>query len=225
MPKDDTAATPKPNTAATPKPDTAAAPKPNKNLESILNNIYAETLEHEFNASLVQGLTNLNDIPEFSKTKTVKGKGFVAGLMGLRNFKSKLSLVVACGTAQVRYIDLEKYVAMIEKMKDPESATIILQNFQDQEDYKSAKGQILGRINPQCSAIHIIQGLTGRIIRSPSDIALFDVYYIDRVDLTTYYLAAKCQIGNASELDDMIATYEGWKAFEVPLDPLNPYKR
>jgi hypothetical protein len=199
--------------------------KLDEDLEPIFNNIYASTLMNELNTNLVQGLKNLNNIPEFTRTTAVNGKEYTPGVMGLRNYKSRLSLAVACGTAQVRYIDLEKFIAMIEKMHDPDSATIMLQNFQDQEDYKSAKGQILGRINPEKSAIHIIQGLTGRIIRSASDIALFDVYYIDRVDLTTYYLAAKCQIGNTGELDNMIATYEGWKAYEVPLDPLNPYKR
>ena len=112
---------------------------------------------------------------------------------------------------------------MVELMHDPSSASIMLENFSDQDEYKSAKGQVLGRINAKCSAIQIIQGLTGRIIRNPSDIALFDVYYIDRVDLTSFYLAAKAQISNGDTLETMIASYDGWKAFDVPLDPLNPY--
>ena len=131
-------------------------------------------------------------------------------------------LAIACGKAQVRYLPLKKFIALVENMHDKESSTIMLQNFQDQDDYKSAKGQVFARINPASSAIHVIQGLTSRVIRNPSDIALFDVYYLDRTDLTSFYLAAKAQIGNADDLETMIATYEGWKAFNVPLDPYNP---
>lgn len=191
--------------------------------EAFLSNIFAESCEA--NEAIMQGLKNLDSIADFSpETPPVKGKKFVAGMMGFRPTKSRLSLAIACGTAQVRYLDLPKFIAMVENMHDPVSSTIMLQNFQDQDDYKSAKGQVLGRINPESSAIHIIQGLTGRIIHNPSDIALFDVYYIDRVVLTTFYLAAKAQIGNTDDLEAMIATYDGWKAFNVPLDPLNPYK-
>lgn len=82
---------------------------------------------------------------------------------------------------------------------------------------------MLGRLNAASSAITIIQGVTGRVVRTPADIALFDVYYLDRRDLTVFYLAAKAQIGNADRLETVIATFDGWKAFDVPLDPLNPY--
>ena len=112
---------------------------------------------------------------------------------------------------------------MVENLHDEKKATIMLQNFTNSDDNKGAQGQILGRINAKCSAIHIIQGLTGRIIRNPSDIALFDVYYIHRVDLTSFYLAAKSQISNKDLLETMIATYDGWKAYDVPLNPLYPY--
>ena len=124
----------------------------------ILENIFAESCED--NEPFVQGLNNLNSLPAFSKNPPpVKGKKFIPGYKGLRFNKSRLSLVITCGTAQVRYIDLPKFISMVENMHDPEKATIMLQNFQDQDDYKSAKGQILGRINAESSAIHIIQGL------------------------------------------------------------------
>ena len=192
-------------------------------VDSIFDDIFADFCEEK--EGLVQGLKNLHSIPNFGPDHppAVKGKDFIAGVMGFRRTGSKLNLAIASGKAQVRYIDLKKYIAMVELMHDPSSASIMLENFSDQDEYKSAKGQVLGRINAKCSAIQIIQGLTGRIIRNPSDIALFDVYYIDRVDLTSFYLAAKAQISNGDTLETMIASYDGWKAFDVPLDPLNPY--
>ena len=112
---------------------------------------------------------------------------------------------------------------MVENMDVESKATIMLQNFTESEDGYSGRGQILGRINAASSAITIIQGVTGRIIRGPSDIALFDVYYLDRRDLTAFYIASKYQISNADQLETMIAAFDGWKAFNVPLDPLDPY--
>lgn len=123
----------------------------------------------------------------------------------------------------MRYLSLNKCIALIENLHDPESASIILQNFQTQDDFRSAKGQVIARINAESSAIQVMQGLTGRIIRSPSDIALFDVYYIDRAVLTSFYIAAKTQVSNDDVLETMISTFDGWKAFEVPLNPLDPY--
>ncbi len=188
----------------------------------IFADIFTDTCETK--DGLMQGLENLNSIPNFSDPHppAVKGKEFIAGVMGFRK-TGALNITVACGKAQVRSFSLPKFIAMIENMHDPATATIMLQNFSDQDEKQSAKGQILGRINAGSSAIHIIQGLTSRIIRNASDIALFDVYYIDRVDLTSFYLAAKAQIGNGDQLETMIAAYDGWKAFDVPLDPLNPY--
>lgn len=191
-------------------------------LGSQLSGIFNKSFEEDYN--ILQGLNNLNSLPPFDeKVPPVKGKDFTPGIIGFRSFRTNLSLAIACGTAQVRYINLAKYVALIENMHDSKSATIMLQNFSDQDDTRGSKGQILARFNQESSAIHIIQGLTGRVIRNPSDIALFDVYYLNRVDLTSYYLAAKAQLSNADLLETMIATYEGWKAFNVPLNPLNPY--
>ena len=204
--------------ALTEKPDTQTNASDNS-----FNSIFSEIVGNDVN--FIQGMENLNTLPPFDPPPPpVKSKEFTAGVIGFRRIGSNnLTFAIACGKAQVRYIPLTKFIAMIENLHDPESATIMLQNFQDQQDSRSAKGQILGRINAESSAIMIIQGVTGRIIRGPSDIALFDVYYIDRNDLTSFYLAAKAQISNADELETMIATYDGWKAFDVPLDPLNPY--
>lgn len=174
------------------------------------------------NENLTKGLANLNSIPT-TDLKHVAGKKYEQGVIGFRRARNNLMLAIACGKAQVRYIDLKKFIALIENMNDAESATIMLQNFQDQDDNRTSKGQVLARFNPESSAIHIIQGLTGRVIRNPSDIALFDVYYLDRLDLTSFYIAAKAQISNEDTLETMIATFDGWKAFPVPIDPSNPY--
>lgn len=175
--------------------------------------------------ALDQGLKNLASMPEFDpeEGEPVPGKVFSPGVVGFRRTGRGLQLAVACGKAMVRYIDLAKFIAMVENLHDTQTATIMLENFQEQDDKRSARGQILGRINAQYSAITIIQGVSGRIIRGPSDIALFDVYYIDRKDMTAFYLAAKAQISNADRLETMIAAFDGWKAFDVPLNPLDPY--
>jgi hypothetical protein len=171
----------------------------------------------------IQGVKNLSALPELDSGNAVPGKPFEKGVMGLRTSQKGLRIAIACGKMQVRYIPLEKYVALVEKMHDSESASIILQNFTDQEDGRMARGQVLSRINPKFSAMTVIQGVTGRIVRGPHDIALYDVYYLDKKDLMAFYITAKFQLSNEDQLDSMIAAYDGWKAFNVPLNPLDPY--
>lgn len=196
-------------------------------IEEILGNIFdpepEEDEEKEYDEAFYRGLKNLNQLPDIYDAPPVKGKKFIEGKIGFRRKRNSLLLAIACGKAQVRYLDLIKYIAMIENMHDPETATIMLQNFQDADNQRSARGQVLGRVNPESSAIHVVQGLTGRIIDNPSDIAVFDVYYLDRKDLTSFYLAAKAQGENSDDLETMIATFAEWRTFDVPLDPLNPY--
>ena len=199
--------------------------QPVPDVRKIIGDLLDDWIEDNY--ALNQGLKNLNIIPSFEKESgpppAVKGKEFNKGVMGFqRKDKGELSLAVACGKAQVRYIPLAKYIALVENLHDPDSATIMIQNFKDQDEYQSSKGQVLARIIPDSSAISIIQGVTGRVVRGPRDIALFDVYYIDRTDMMAFYLAAKAQISNKDELEAMIQTYEGWKAYDVPLDPMNP---
>jgi hypothetical protein len=206
------------------KEDQSLEPAVATDVGSMLGNIFKTDTENGEN-KLQKGLENLQSLPAFdTPPPPVPGKVFTPGVIGFRKSSGMLHLAIACGTAQVRYISLAKYIALIENLHDPESASIILQNFQDKDEYKSAKGQVTARINALSSAITVIQGVTGRIIRSPQDIALFDVYYIDRKDLTAFYIAAKSQISTADQLETMIATYDGWKAFNVPLNPLNPYE-
>lgn len=202
------------------KPESVKGKKAEKSIADHLGTLFASREDE----SLLKGLQNLAGVKDFSDSQpVVSGKPYSRGVMGFRRSGRNLNLALACGKAQVRYLDLNKYIAMVENMMENEGATIMLQNFQDQDDIKNAKGQVLGRINPDQSAIFIIQGLAGRIIHGPADIALFDVYYIDRATMTAFYIAAKEQIGTEDELDNMIAAYDGWRAFEVPLDPYNPY--
>lgn len=189
----------------------------NATLSEPLNELYASSLEKK--AGLRQGLENLTTLPE--NPLPLKGKEFADGVMGFRKQSFGLQIAIACGKAMVRYLDLKKYIALVENLHDPRSATIMLQNFSDSTE--GARGQVLGRINADCSAITIIQGVTGRVIRGPSDIALYDTYFLSRADMTSFYLATKAQISNADQLESMIASFDGWKAFEIPLNPLDPY--
>jgi len=212
---------------------TTTAKENNSALDQLLLGLQDES------KGLQQGLENLTQLPEFSQftdakkskdAKTledleVKGKPFEKGVIGFRkSSRGELRLAIACGKAQVQYIPLAKFIAMIELMHDKESSTILIQNFKDQDGSKSARGQILARINVKKSAITIIQGVTGKVVRGPGDIAVLDVYYLNRTDLTAYYLSAKAQISNQSELETMIQAFDGWRLFDVPLDPLNPYE-
>lgn len=190
----------------------------------ILETIYGGILDPKGgDEQFIQGLANLKALPV--KQVKVAGKPCeVTGVLGFRKGSRGLQLAMACGKAMVRYIDLRKFMAMVEFAHDEESSTIMLQNFSESEENSSGRGQILGRLLLANSAIVIIQGVVGRVVRGPSDIALFDAYYLDRKDLFTFYLAAKAQISNQDQLETMIAAFDGWKAFQVPSDPLNPFK-
>lgn len=187
----------------------------------LLGDTLSPTIDNK--EGLAQGIKNLAALPDLDPNNKIPGKEFERGVMGLKVNQRGLSVAIACGKVMVRRIPLEKFVALVEHMHDDESASVMLQNFSDQEDGRMAKGQILGRINPKYSAITVIQGVTGRIIRGPGDIALYDVYYLDKKDMMSFYLAAKFQLGNEDQLDSMIAAFDGWKAFSVPLNPLDPY--
>ena len=212
---------------------TTAAKEKNSVLDQLLSGLQDES------KSLQQGLENLAQLPEFSQFEDakenngskaleeleVKGKPYEKGVIGFRkSSQGELRLAIACGKAQVQYIPLPKFIALIENLHDKESSTVLIQNFKDQDGSKSARGQILARINAKKSAIAVIQGVTGKIVRGPGDIAALDVFYLNRTDLTAYYLSAKAQISNQSELETMIQSFDGWKHFDVPLDPLNPYE-
>lgn len=151
------------------------------------------------------------------------GKPFEnVGVMGFRRQANLLRLTIACERAIVRNLELGKFIAMVERMNDPEKATIVLENFTEADDNRTPRGQVLGRINPEFSCITVAQGLTGRVIHSHGDLARLDVYYVSREQLTSFYLAAKAQIGDEGKLNELVAAYDGWKAFDIPLNPCHP---
>lgn len=200
---------------------TTKSPDAAQNLTALLRKDLDE------DRALQQGLANLAALPLFDPDKDtpppVPGRPFESGVIGLRPGQRAPELVIACGTNMVRRLTLIKYVAMVENLHDEQSATIMLQNFSEGDDQRGGRGQVLGRINHKHSAITIIQGVSGRIIRTPSDIALYDVYYLDRRDLTAFYLTAKFQLSTENTLETMIAAHDGWRAYDIPLDPLKPF--
>jgi len=175
-----------------------------------------------------RGLMNLASLPEFDlkngTPKSVPGQGAVErGVMGFRRKSGGLVLALACGMATVRYLALEKFIAAVENMHlDDFGPIIVLQNPVPGED---GNGQIIMQINPQYSAIQVIHGVVGRTILKPKDIVLQETYYIDRKDLASFYIAAKCQLGAGSELENMIAAFDGHKGYKILTDPLNPHKQ
>lgn len=171
------------------------------------------------NAELRQGLENLAKLPALSQVegKPIKHKAFEKGFMGFRRKSQFISIAIACGKAQVRYIDIRKYVSLVEKMEDDTHHTIMLENFSDAEDGRAARGQVLARIDPIHSAIVVVQGLTGRVIRSDSDVVRYDVFYLDRDQLAAFYLACKFQLRGDDQLETMIATYSGWVEYDISL--------
>lgn len=171
------------------------------------------------NEELRNGLDNLANVRSIEQVEKnpIKHKAFEKGCMGFRRQSQLISIAIACGKAQVRNIDIRKFVALVEKMNDETHHTIMLQNFSDAEDGRAARGQVLARIDPKHSAIVVVQGLTGRVIRSDSDVVRYDVYYLDRDQLAAFYLACKYQLRGADQLETMIATYSGWVEYDICL--------
>lgn len=187
-------------------------------LHTLLDPILMET------PSLVQGLENLALLPPFESVQAtpIPGTVFYAGVIAFSRYSRSVS--VACGKAMVRHINLRKFIGMVESLHEDREATVVLQNFQEQENNQQARGQILGRINRKHSAITIVQGLTGRAIKSFNDISSQDHYYINRSDLAAFYIAAKFQLLNEPTLESIQNAFDGWRAFEIPLNPLKPYE-
>lgn len=200
--------------------DPAPAPPQELNITSI----FMGRVDEEINFKT--GILNLSKINSFDEVRAhpMPHKLFIEGVMGFRRDSKSLKLVIACGKTMTRDIALPHFIAMIENMDNDEHATILLENFTESEENRQPRGQILGRLNPTFSCITVVQGLTGRVIHSPADLARLDVYYLAKDQLAAYYIAAKYQIGDEDKLDEMMGAYDGWKAFNIPLDPCNPYE-
>lgn len=164
-----------------------------------------------------KALENIANLPFPS---SMPGKPYKEGVIGFKRNGRNLNLTIACGRAIVRQIELLKFVTMIEKMKDHD-ATVVLENFSDGDENKASRGQILGRFNPKYSCITIAQGLTGRVIHGTSDVVRLDAYYLNKDILAAFYITCKLQMGMEDKLAELIGAYDGWKIFELPVDPCN----
>ena len=189
--------------------------------QTALEKIFAGKLEDPGFSAAIDNLSRIKAFTEIGRG--MPGKDFEKeGAMGFRRQASLLRLTIACERAIVRNLELGKFIAMVERMHEPERATIVLENFTELDETRMPRGQILGRINPDYSCIVVAQGLTGRLIHTHADLARMDVYYLSREKLTSFYLAAKAQIGEEGKLNELISAYDGWKAFDIPLNPCNP---
>lgn len=200
-----------------------ATPAAPETAASSLNGIFGARIDRdEVFATAIKNLSGIRSIAEV-KGDPMPGRDFEGeGVIGFRRQANLLRLTIACERAVVRHLELGKFIAMVERMHDPEKATIVLENFTEPDENRMPRGQVLGRINPQYSCITVAQGLTGRIIHTHNDLARLDVYYLSQEQLTSFYLAAKAQIGVEGKLNELISAYDGWKAFDIPLNPNTP---
>lgn len=169
-------------------------------------------------------IRKLADLPSLSdvEKKPMDGKKFYRGVMGYRRRGWHLLLAVGCGRAMVREIALAKYLALVQNMHDDRNATIVLENFTESEDGRMPRGQVLGRIFPEFSALVVAQGLTGKVIHSPSDIVKMDCYYLSKEALAGFYISCKLQHGAQDLLDELAGAHDGWKAFNLTSNLCDP---
>lgn len=187
-----------------------------------LDTIFSGMMENEVIRQAIKNLANLPTMDE-ARERPMPGKKFYEGVMGYRRVANTLKLSVGCGRAMVRHIDPSKFIAMVENMHNEKLATIVIENFTEGEDSnRMPRGQILGRINPDYSCMVIAQGLTGRVIHGPSDMVRLDAYYISKELLTAFYISSRLQRGVQSKLDELIGSFDGWKAYNIPRDPCEP---
>ncbi len=193
-----------------------------KPLEELLGGVV------KANEALSLGLSNLATLSEIAggriSVAPLFNKPFLEGAIGFRRSGGSLGLTVACGTAQAQTIPLGKYVALVEKMYDPDRPSIVLQKPSDPDNKQSGRGMILSRIVPGSSAIVIGLGYSGRIVEKLEDYVTADVYYLSRSVLAAFYIAAKMQLSTEDTLNELITAFEGWYKFGIPLDHCNPYE-
>lgn len=169
------------------------------------------------NASLLQGLKNIAKMPVMGEAKAYLGSGEVEeGVIGFRRGGRGLDLAIACGRTMVAYVALSKFCAMVEHAH-LQRGTILLENFKPGDDRGPGHGQVLGRLVLNCSAIVIYHGMAGDVIANADHVIRKCVYYLRREEVMAFYHAAKVQLGSNTLLEEKIAAYSGWKAFEVPL--------
>lgn len=176
----------------------------------------------EADADMRRGVKNLMALPTMEDAKPyfgTKKPKVIPGVMGFRGGEWGLDLVFAGGRAMTIKVKLQKYIAMVENCHR-KLGSVVLGNHQAPAEGKPGRGQILGRIVPESSALVVLHGKSGRLIGDSGDVAETIAYYISRERLLFYYLAAKVQIGDSHHLDELIAANEFYKAYDVPLAPV-----
>jgi len=177
--------------------------------------------------SLITGIENIATLPVFDPKnglpRPIPGTGtMVPGRMAFRRLHKGMFLAVAGGKAPLFYLPLDKLILMVERLHDEKRRTVIVQNCSEDKDSEHSKGQVLARINPQHSALNVIWGRPGMVISDPGDIVKSGVYYINRVDLLFFYLAATSQLKGGDELESLLRANEGWREYDLPTNPLDP---
>lgn len=188
---------------------------------SVFQKLFGETLRKT--PSLAQGLKNLAMLPPVDPENPtpIPGTEYYPGVIAFNRYSRNVS--VACGKASVRYFHISKLVGMVESLHEDIGATTVIQNFHERDGNQPERGQILGRINYVYSAITIMQGFPGRAIKGFSDTTIQEHYYVDRTSLAAVYMAAKFQLLNEPILESIQNAFDGWRAFEIPLNPLRPH--
>jgi len=173
--------------------------------------------------NLTQGLENLASMASLDVAKPIRGMSDVeAGVMGFRRKKNNLTVAFVCGISPTFNCPTEKFIRMVESSHDPETRTVLIQNCSETVDGDGSRPQVLARLNPKHSALHVIWGHHGKVIYGSDQIAKHAVYYVHREDLLCYYLAAKAQIRGGDRLEALLAANDGWLEYDIPSNPLDP---
>lgn len=194
-------------------------------LESIISGTM-EKAQSGGDVGLIQGLKNIASMTQFNPEqglpRPIPGMGeMVPAIMAFRRANKFMNLAVVGGKAPVFHLPLEKLVLIVERLHDRNTRTVIVQNCSDAGS-EHLRGQILARINPDHSAIHVVWGALGRAISDPQDVSRSGAYYVRRDDLAAFYLAAKAQLKGGSLLEELLQSNEGWREYDLPTNPLDP---
>jgi len=181
-----------------------------------LDMVFGRAMNNPVTAKGIRNLSMLAPLDVANQSpRPYKGKPFTRAEINFSSSKSGVRIALAAEGAMPRYIPLPKFVGMVEHMDNPKFATMVLQNHQAPAENREGRGQVLGRILPEHSAINIALGNQAVAIRDESDILRIDSFQIDRGVLTTYYLASRYQIEGEDRLNELIASYDGIRYFNM----------
>lgn len=159
--------------------------------------------------ALELGLENINMITDPPLRHMEKNPG----ILGFSRQQSELKLTIAYNKQMVRHITLRQFAELVEKIDQ----TLLLSNFKESDrNFGSApKGQLLCSLKSNLSCLVFVQGVVGRIVRSPQDVALRSEYYIDKEMLKAFFVTSKLQLENQNELEQLMTAYDGWLDYKI----------